>query len=354
MPLQYSGLVDEHLTVRQKVGIFDVSHMGEIAVRGPQALSFLQYLTGNDVSRLESGLAQYSLLLNPMGGVVDDMIIYHMNKEDYFLCVNAGTTEKDFRWIKDHSPKGVEIENLSSDYAQLALQGPHAGAVLAEVLRWKQEELSPSKFPFFTFCFHDAVHRLNLESVNNEKSKLMIARTGYTGEDGFEIFCPTALAPDLWDLFLDVGSGHGLKPAGLGARDTLRLEACFPLYGHELGDELPAIGCGVSWTIKFDKGDFIGREALLKLKETGVSKKLVGLEVLDRGIIREGTKLQKAGVDIGWVSSGTKTPTLNKAIGLAFVNIEEALLGNEFFAVVRDKNLLVKIVPMPFYQRERN
>lgn len=345
MPVLYSGLVDEHLTVRRDAGIFDVSHMGEIIVSGPKAFEYLQYLTSNDISKLTPGKAHYSLLLNPDGGVVDDIIVYMLKPETYLICVNAGNTEKDWRWMEKHNTQGANLENKSAAYAQIAIQGPKARAIVSQCLADTDTDYSRQSFKPFTFKV--VKHRLPDENT----AELIVACTGYTGEDGFEIFYPAANASALWNELLEVGSAHGLKPCGLGARDTLRLEVCYPLHGHELSDTVSALASGVGWVVKFDKGDFIGRSALYKEKTQGGKFKLVGLEVLDKGIIREGAKISaKDGLELGWVTSGTKPPTVNKAIGLAFVLPEYAKIGSEFFANVREKLLPVRVIEKPFYK----
>lgn len=342
MPVQYSGLVDEHNTVREKAGIFDVSHMGEITVRGPNAFAFLQYLTSNDVSKLAPGKAQYSLLLNDRGGVVDDIIVYQLAEQDYLLCVNAGNTDKDWEWIQRHNIHGAEIANVSAQWAQIALQGPVAMTILAQLLRETESELSAAQFPPFT-----------VRSVTWEGSEILIARTGYTGEDGVEIFCLAELSPRLWNKLLELGGAHGLKPAGLGARDTLRLEACYPLHGHELSDDITALESGLGWVVKLDKGDFIGRDALAKQKAEGLKRRLVGFELIDRGIVRgEAPVLSPTGERIGMTSSGTMTPTLNRALGLAFVSVEYAAAGTELAAEVRGKPLKIRVAKTPFYKRQ--
>ncbi len=356
MPVQYSGLVAEHHAVRNAVGIFDVSHMGEIRVEGPQALAFLQYVTTNDVSKLGVGDAQYSLLLNEKGGVVDDIIVYKFSDESYFLCVNAANTEKDYSWLSERNSDScleapAELSNVSSEYAQIAVQGPKARVLISRLLgnRAATEvlpELSEENFPSFTF--QERALKLSAQSEN-----VMLATTGYTGEDGFEIFVAPEKAELLWESLLEVGADLEILPAGLGARDTLRLEACYPLHGHELADELSALCSNVSWVIKFDKEtEFYGKSVLQEQKESGkVPFRLRGVEVLVPGIVREGAKLYATDEEVGWVSSGTKPPTVGKAIGLAFVKTELAKLGAELEAEVRSRRLQVKLVKLPFYKR---
>ncbi len=344
MPVQYSGLVNEHTTVRNAVGLFDVSHMGEVRVQGGSALEYLEYLTTNKVSSLQPGQAQYSMFLNEGGGVVDDIIVYMLGTDDYLICVNAANTEKDFAWMQQHLREGVEIENCSSSYAQLAIQGPKAQALVAEICGKATEELSITSVPAFTFFYADL-------QLGGSDARCIVARTGYTGEDGFEIFCPAAAGPALWDVCLTTGEQYGIVPAGLGARDTLRLEVCYPLHGHEISDDISPLSAGLGWVVKLDKGDFIGRQALVEQKELGVSPKLVGLEVTGRGIIREGTELFVGGTKVGTVTSGTKPPTVGKPIGLAVVPKEYSQVGTELEAEVRGRRFVVQVIPRPFYKR---
>ncbi|MFN8389187.1 MAG: glycine cleavage system aminomethyltransferase GcvT [Bdellovibrionota bacterium] len=348
MPVRYSGLVDEHVAVREAAGLFDVSHMGEITVTGPKAFAFLQFMCSNDLKKIRPGEAQYSALLNPRGGVIDDIIIYMLSAESYLLCVNAGNTEKDWNWIQQSNTFGVTLKNVSSAYGQIALQGPRAREILSQLLGIDSQTISRNDFRPFTFRV--LKHQLG----EGAPTELIVACTGYTGEDGFEIFCPAERTSALWDSLLEVGQPLGLKPAGLGARDTLRLEACYPLHGHELRDDISALSSGLGWIVQFDKGDFIGRDALLKDQSEGLPYRLVGLEVLSPGIIREGTKLFTAGgEEIGWVASGTKPPTVNAAIGMGFVPPEHAALGTKLTAEVRGKHLDVKIIRRPFYKQQR-
>lgn len=344
MPVQYSGLVDEHLAVRSAAGLFDVSHMGEVTVKGPKALEFLQHVTSNDVAKLFPGKAQYSCMLNENGGIVDDIIVYMLAENDYLLCINAANTEKDFSWLTKNNSFGAELENVSSEFAQIAIQGPKAFSILekalgAEVGEFSRENVKP-------FCVVTKEFKLGGKSV-----PLLLARTGYTGEDGFEVFCPSEQGPDLWDLLMETGQPEGLKPAGLGARDTLRLEACYPLHGHELADDISALESGLGWVIKFKKGEFIGKASLVAQKKEGLKRKLVGLEVKDRGIIRHGTALHlPGGAKIGEVTSGTKPPTVGKAIGLGLVPVENSEIGTSLEAEVRGRRMAVEVIATPFYK----
>lgn len=341
MPVQYSGVIAEHLNVRAHAGIFDVSHMGEIFVRGPQALAFLQYVSTNDLSKLIPGRAQYGMLLYDSGGVVDDIIVYQLASQEFLLCVNASNAEKDFSWLQEHNTFGVELENASDRYAQLAVQGPAAFKILAATLEIPVEQLSLASFAGFS-----------VSQLPSFAGDVIVARTGYTGEDGFEIFCDTNAAVPLWQRLIESGSPQGLKPIGLAARDTLRLEASLPLYGHELRADLTPIAAGFSWAVKMAKGEFIGRHALERESATGPVKKLVGLEVLDRGIIREGNLVySETQQEVGWVTSGTKTPSLEQAVGLAYVPASHAMLGIEYLVDVRGRKLRCKIIKTPFYKR---
>lgn len=335
MPVQYTGVIAEHLAVRSHAGLFDVSHMGEIEVRGAGALEFCQRISANDVARLKEFQAQYNLLLNDRGGVVDDVIIYRVKPEAYFLCVNASNIDKDFAWIRDHASGAVEVDNQSAMYAQLALQGPAAEAVLQPLTALKLAQLKS-----FYFAFADV-----------RAIRCLVARTGYTGEDGFELYCHANAAEKLWDTLLAAGAPLGLLPVGLGARDTLRLEKAYPLYGHELDDTTTPLEAGLEWVTKFSKPSFIGREAIVKQKAEGVRRKLVGLELLQPGIARGDYQLFKNGRNVGRVTSGTKSPTLGKAIALAYVAGEEAQVDNLIDVEIRGRRVATKIVRLPFYHR---
>jgi aminomethyltransferase len=320
--------------------------MGEITVTGPNAFDYLQFVTSNDVSKLSPGKAQYSLLLNEGGGVVDDIIVYMRGENDYFICVNAANTDKDYKWLCEQNHKhNADVKNVSADYGQIAIQGPKAVEILAAVAGCDAAKYSVENFANFTF-------RDETFEIDGESFEVITARTGYTGEDGFEVFCPAAKAAVLWDALIAAGEPKGLKPCGLGARDSLRLEVCYPLHGHELGDEISALSSGVGWVVKLKKGEFIGREALQAEKDAGLKRKLVGLEVLDRGIVREECKLYNdAGDEVGWTTSGTKPPSINKAVALGFVPTEMAANDTELFAEVRGRKLKVKVIPKPFYKK---
>ena len=335
MPVQYSGVIDEHVAVRTRAGLFDVSHMGEIVIRGPGALELCQKISANDVSRIKLQQAQYNLLMNEKGGIVDDVIFYYIEPNHFLICVNASNSDKDFAWIEEHAEDNVELENASSRYAQLALQGPLAEKILQPLTSVRLNEIKP-----FFFSFGE------VSSV-----RCLVARTGYTGEDGFELYCDSVQAERLWNALLESGAPMGLEPAGLGARDTLRLEKAYPLYGHELDDTTTPLEAGLEWVTKLAKGPFVGREVLLKQKQEGIRRKLVGLELLDPGIARSEYTLFKNGRSVGRVTSGTKSPTLGKAIALAYVAIDEAALDNTIEVEIRGRKTRAKIVPLPFYRR---
>ena len=335
MPVQYSGVIDEHLAVRSRAGLFDVSHMGEIEVRGADAETCCQLISANDIARMKVFRAQYNLLLNDQGGVVDDVIFYRLALDRFLVCVNAANTEKDFRWIEEHAAGRVEIENASGRYAQLALQGP-----VSERIIQRLTDLRLSDIQSFYFAFGDV-----------GGARCLVARTGYTGEDGFELYCASAEAERLWNALLDAGAGEGLVPAGLGARDTLRLEKAYPLYGHELDDTTTPLEAGLEWVTKFSKSSFIGREALLKQKQEGVERKLVGLELLEPGIARSEYPLLKDGKTIGRVTSGTKSPSLGKSIALGYVAVEESNIDNMVDVEIRGRRTKTKVVSLPFYRR---
>jgi len=339
MPVRYTGFTEEHVAVRTKAGLFDVSHMGEFWVTGTQAEAALNYLLCNDVKKLTDGKAQYSAVLNEQGGVVDDVIVYRFSAERYLICVNAANIDVDFAWLTSKNKTDAKIEDVSPAFGQIALQGPKAEMILGQLV--KTEDLHSLK-PFH-FIERDIGGVVSI-----------IARTGYTGEDGFEIFTTADDIAKLWNLLLTVGAQHGLIPCGLGARDTLRLEACLPLHGHELGQEISALQSGLGWIIKFDKGDFIGKDALLKEREAGIERHLVAFNISDPGIARHGDAILNAvGENIGVVTSGSKTPTVNQSLGMALVANGEEVIGNALQFSVRDKKLKGTVIKKPIYQRGR-
>lgn len=335
MPVEYSGIREEHIAVRNRAGLFDISHMGEIEIRGRNAFPFCQRITTNDVSKLEGFQAQYTLFCNHRGGVVDDVIVYRFSDECLLICVNAVNTEKDYEWVKGlRNGFDVEILNRSPEFSQLALQGPNSQGILNEVLG--------SGFGMLKrFCFQ-------LTSWNGVE--ITVSRTGYTGEDGFEIFLPWDSAPRLWNEILEKGKPYGIQPCGLGARDTLRIEMGYPLYGHEIDEDTNPLEAGLGRFIKIDKGDFIGKEALLKTMEEGPKRRLVGFEMIERGIPRQGYPILKGDVILGTVTSGTLSPSLEKPIGMGYLrtDIESS---NEVEIEIRKNRRKAKIVSIPFIKK---
>jgi aminomethyltransferase len=342
MPVQYSGVIEEHRAVRTAAGLFDVSHMGEVRVRGKGAEAFLQALTPNDVARLPVGRAHYSALLTRAGTYVDDLLCYHLGDQDYLLVVNAGNTPGDVAWIAAEAGawrgEEVTVEDVSAEYALLALQGPRAPAIVDRLAR---ADLRAVRYYGFALC------------EIAEQIPAIVSRTGYTGEDGFELYVAPDHAPGLWELLLEEGRGAGVVPAGLGARDTLRLEAAMALYGHELDRDTTPWEAGLDWTVKLEKGDFIGRDALVRQKEAGPARRLVGFEIEGRGIAREGHPVLAGGETVGRVTSGTWSPTFEKALGMAYVPPRLAAPGNALEVEVRGRRLPARVVPMPFYRREK-
>lgn len=333
MPIQYKGLIEEHLNTRQNVGIFDVSHMGEIRVSGERALESVEWLTSNIAARLENGQAQYSLLTNFDGGVVDDLIVYCIEKgKDYLLCVNAANTDKDWNWIQDNN-KGARLSNESPFWGQLAVQGPKAMALLKEIFG-SQVEATPS-FHFF--------------KTQYKRAEAMVARTGYTGEDGCEIFISNEKTVELWDDLLNLGEKYGIQPVGLGARDTLRTEMKYSLYGHEIDDTTNPYAAGLGWVMKPQLKDFIGKNKIIDQKENGLIHRLVGFKMEEKGIPRAEYKIVNAqGEELGWVTSGTMSPCLNVGIGVAYVLKDFSEENTEIYVQVRQKNLRAKVVKTPF------
>jgi aminomethyltransferase len=340
MPVQYGGVIAEHVAVREAVGLFDVSHMGEIWVTGPDALAALEQLTCNKVSALYDGKAQYSALLNHNGGVVDDIIVYRFSSERFLLCVNASNADKDFEWLKANNPTAAVITNESAEWGQIAVQGPRAIELIAPLVR--EHDLSGLK----------SFHFVESEILG---SSVIVARTGYTGEDGVELFVRANNVANVWRLLLEHGASYGVTPCGLGARDSLRLEAALPLHGHELGEDITALESGLGWIVKLDKGDFIGRDALVQQQQAGVPRKLVGFFLNEPGIARQGDVVKAAmgDVEIGVVTSGTKTPTVNKALGMALVSTPYGALDTELKVFVRGRSIAAHVVPLPFYKRSK-
>ncbi|WP_042355073.1 glycine cleavage system aminomethyltransferase GcvT [Bacillus rubiinfantis] len=340
LPVQFSSIKEEHETVRTKAGLFDVSHMGEIEVNGPDSLSYLQKLMTNDISKVKTGGAQYTAMCYETGGTIDDLLVYKLADEHYLLVVNAANIDKDFNWLLKHVEGNVTIKNLSDTIAQVAIQGP-----LAEQVLQKLTSTDLSSIGFFKFQ----------QNVEIGEKKALVSRTGYTGEDGFEIYCPQDDVVEIWNAILAAGKEEGVVPCGLGARDTLRFEANLALYGQELSADITPLEAGIGFAVKLNKeADFIGKAALLKQKEEGVPRKLVGIEMIDRGIPRHGYPVFQGDERIGEVTTGTQSPTLKKNIGLALISSDYAKHGNELEVEIRGKRLKVKIVPTPFYKREKN
>lgn len=340
LPVQFSGIKREHITTRTKAGLFDVSHMGEIAVTGNSSLPFLQKMLTNDVSKLFPGKAQYTFLCNEIGGTIDDLLVYMLEKDTYLLVVNAANTVKDVSWLTKHKFDDVRIENLSDHYAQLAIQGPYAEKILQ-----KLTNTDLSNIDFFHFKQEVTIHGFT--------EKAIVSRTGYTGEDGFEIYIASQAGQLLWKKLLLAGKEEGLEPAGLGARDTLRFEACLPLYGQELNADISPLEVGMGFAVKLNKEkDFIGKQALREQKETGLKRNLIGLEMIDKGIPRHGYPVFLNGKKIGFITTGTQSPMLNKNIGLALLDTEYTEIDQELMVEIRAKKLAAKVIEIPFYKNK--
>lgn len=339
MPVQYAGITEEHLAVRRAAGLFDVSHMGEIEVAGADALAAVQRVSTNDASRLEVGQAQYSALATREGTFVDDLLVYRLADDHFLLVVNAAATAADFQWIRD-GIAGVgdaAAVNTSARYALLAVQGPRALDVVQELT-----DVDLAAVGFYRFATGEVAG-----------VRATISRTGYTGEDGFEIFAPPGTADRLWTALVSAGRPHGLQPAGLGARDTLRLEAAMRLSGQDIDGTTTVLEAGLGWIVGWEKPDFIGREALVRQREAGVDRKLVGLEMAGPGIARRGYAVCAGGGPVGVVTSGTRTPFLGKAVALAYVPAAGAAPGAEYEVDVRGRRVPARVVPLPFYKRAR-
>ncbi|MDP4205006.1 MAG: glycine cleavage system aminomethyltransferase GcvT [Bacteroidota bacterium] len=335
MPVEYSGIKDEHMTVRNGVGVFDVSHMGEIWVKGPKALAFLQRVTSNDVSKLKIGQAQYSCFQNSKGGIVDDLLVYYFEPEKYMLVVNASNIEKDWNWLVSQNNEGAELENASDKICQLAIQGPKATEVLQ-----KLTDVNLSGIKYYTFVTG------KFAGIDN----VIISATGYTGAGGFEIYFYKEYAEQLWKAIFEAGAEEGIKPIGLGARDTLRLEMGYCLYGNDIDDTTSPIEAGLGWITKFTESkNFIDKDLLLKQKQEGAKRKLCGFVLIDRGIPRHGYPIVNAeGTIIGIVTSGTQSPVLNVGIGMGYVKKEYSEIGSEIFIEIRGKKIKAEIVKLPF------
>ena len=355
MPVEYPasigcGIINEHMAVRTGVGIFDVSHMGDIRLAGPQALNAVQHISMNDASRLAVGQAQYSALLYPRGTFVDDVIVHRLGEDEYLLVINAGTREKDFNWVRDNTREfDCAVENLSDDFTQIAIQGPRAVDLLQ-----KMTDVDLSTVKFYWVTQGNIV--LNNKSMRRYLGNTLIARTGYTAEDGFEIYVPSdePTSAWVWNRILEVGKEFGVVPCGLGSRNTLRLEGKLPLYGHEISDTINVWEAGLDRFCKMEKPEFVGHAALEKARAAGLKRTLVGLEMTERGIARDGYKvLDSTGSEIGYVTSGSPAPFLKKNIALAYVPPEFAAEGTALKIEVRGQSVGAKVVPTPFYKRPK-
>jgi aminomethyltransferase len=340
MPVEYSGITAEHMAVRTAAGLFDVSHMGEVEIAGKGALEAVQHITTNDVAKLQVGQIQYSGLTTPEGTFVDDLLVYRFGPSHYLLVINAGNIDKDVPWItaraKEVSPD-VAIVNSSSRYALIAIQGPNAEAILQT-----QTAIDLKAIKYYWFAHGE------IAAVRGT-----VSRTGYTGEDGFEIMIPPAMAPTVWDALLQAGKSHGLIPAGLGARDTLRLEAAMRLHGNDIDEQHTVVEADLGWIVGWKKEEFIGRDVLVKQKAEGTQRTMVGLEMIDRAIARHGHDVYHNGEKVGVVTSGTQTPFLKKAIALAYVPPALKAPGTEFEIDIRGRKAKAVVVPLPFYKRPK-
>lgn len=347
LPVQYSGLLDEHRACREAAGLFDVSHMGEVHVEGPQAEAFLNHLVSNNVAKVKVGQAQYAVLPNDRGGLVDDLVLYRRAEDRFLVVVNASNTDKDFAWMQKIRDQFVAanpsakftLTNQSANYTQIAIQGRKAQEILQSLTT---TPLAPIK----TYWFAEGMVLGSIPAV--------LARTGYTGEDGFEIYTPWERGPEVWRALLERGAPLGLKPCGLGARDTLRLEMKYPLYGNELSDETNPLEAGLGWVVKLDKGNFVGRDVIVQAREAGLKRALVGLQILERGIARHGYAVwtEDGSTQIGEVTSGTQSPSTGKAIAIAYVASAQAAIGTRVRVDLRGQKLLAEVVPTPFYKRD--
>lgn len=338
MPVQYSGPIPEHMAVRGAAGLFDVSHMGEVEIIGAAALELVQRITTNDVSKLADNQAQYSILTNEQGGIIDDLLVYRINAEYYLLVVNAANSDKDFAWIKQQaSSLNVEATNVSYAYALLALQGPKAERILQELTDHMLDRI-----PYYWS-----------QKVKVDGVECRVSRTGYTGEDGFEIFCDPKDARHIWNRLLVTGHDKGLLPCGLAARNTTRLEAALRLWGNDMDETTTPLEAGLGWVVKLSKGEFTGRDALDRQKREGLRRKIVGFEMEDRAPARDGYPVIIDGVEVGKVSSGSPAPYFKKNIGLAYLPIEHTAVGTRFHINIRGREVVARIVETPFYKRQK-
>lgn len=338
LPVQFEGITPEHEAVRTSAGLFDVSHMGEVEVKGSQALEFVQNLVTNDVSVLNDNQVLYNLMCYPDGGIVDDLLVYKFSNDHFFLVINASNVEKDYNWMVENAVGyDVQLKNLSDEISEIAIQGPKA-----EVILQKLTDTDLSQVGFF-YC---------KKGVSIAGANCLISRTGYTGEDGFEIYLDHNNSEMVWEKLMDAGSEEGIKPAGLGARDTLRFEATLPLYGNEIGRDITPLEAGLGFFVKLNKQNFIGKDALVKQKEEGLKRKVVGFEMIDRGIPRHGYEVHADGKKIGFVTTGYSAPTVKKNIGLAMVDIEYSKLDTEIEIMIRNKATKAKVISKKFYQKQ--
>ncbi len=333
MPIQFKGIVEEHLKVRNSIGVFDVSHMGEIVISGKDALKFTNYITTNDVSKLSLNQVQYSTLLYPDGGIVDDLLVYNL-KDRFFLVVNAANTDKDFRWIVQNKKWDVEIKNISDEIGQLAIQGPEAEPVVQKLVDFPLNEIK-----YYWAC-----------ETKIGGFDVILSRTGYTGEDGFEIYVHNKFAKKLWELVFEAGKAFAIEPIGLGARDTLRLEMKMALYGNDINQTTNPLEAGLGWVVKLDKDDFIGKEALVKIKNDGIKRRLIAFESKGKGIPRPHCQILKDGQEIGHVTSGTFSPSLKKGIGLGYVNVPYHEPGNILTVKGKVEPFAIEVIKPPFYK----
>jgi aminomethyltransferase len=337
MPIEYSGIIQEHLAVRKAAGLFDISHMGEITVDGPESLELVQKTTCNDAARLRDGQVQYSAFLYPEATFVDDILVYRISSESYFICVNASNADKDFQWVVQNNQFKAKVRNVSDLYTQLAIQGPNASKILQPLVD------------------------IDLTTIRNywsQKARVdgmesMVSRTGYTGEDGFELYFSPEYSEQLWTHLLERGHSEGLVPAGLGARNTLRLEAKLALYGHEISDQTTPWEADLGWIVKMEKGEFIGKAALREQRQAGIRSKLVGFEMAAKGIGRDGYPVLISGQVVGKVTSGGPAPYLKKNIGLAYVPATQTRTGTQLEIQIREQRVPAKIVDTPFYKRNK-
>lgn len=342
MPVQYSGIIDEHLTVRRNVGLFDVSHMGEVLVRGPEALNFIQNLITNDASRMYDGRAMYTVMCKPDGGIVDDLLVYRFSEQEYMLVINAANIDKDLKWMRANNEVGADLENISERTALLAVQGPESFNVVQKLVDIRLDDLK-----YYHFL------RINSKSFSH-LGDVILSHTGYTGEKGIEIYCDSDRALAIWEALMTSGKEHGIKPAGLGARDTLRIEAGFALYGNDITEETNPLEAGLGWLVKLDKNSFIGKPAIERIKIEGTARRLIGFMLEERGIPRQGFPIQNQNdIQIGYVTSGTQSPILEKGIGLGYVeNKADYTTPDSLIKVsIRNRSIPARVVKPPFHKK---